>query len=67
MKGFNTALIFLILITFSACSAKDVKKVGSNASNAGALGLIVGGAIYGVGSLMEDDEEENKKEEKLKK
>jgi len=66
LKGFNTALLFLILITFSACSAKDVKKVGSNASNAGALGLLVGGTIYGVGSLMEDDEENKNKEIKEK-
>jgi len=55
--------LFLILTTFSACSAKNVRKVGSNASNAGALGLIVGSAIYGIGSLIEDNEEENKSKE----
>lgn len=50
---FNFLVIIFISLFLAACSAKDVKELGSNASSAGALGLIVGGTLYGIGSLME--------------
>lgn len=58
-KYLNKSFLILVVIFFGACSAKDVKKVGSNASNAGALGLIVGGTLYGIGSLMEYSDKNN--------
>lgn len=58
-KKLNLLFITTLIIFFSACSAKDIKDVGSNASNAGALGLIVGVTLYGIGSLMESSDKSN--------
>ncbi len=66
MKIFNVAFLVFILMLFSACSGKELKKYGGNlAVNGGGnplmvgTGLVVGGAIYGVGLLV-DNEKENK-------
>lgn len=58
-KILNLLFITISIIFFSACSAKDIKDVGSSASSAGALGLIVGGTLYGIGSLMESSDKSN--------
>lgn len=57
--------IFLLLM---GCSGKQLKKYGGNLAVSGSgnpimagAGFIVGGTIYGIGSLV-DNEEENKNE-----
>lgn len=64
-KILNLLVITISILFFSACSAKDIKDVGSSASSGGALGLIVGGTLYGIGSLMESSEDDVKSEEEL--
>lgn len=62
-------LAILILIALSGCSGKQMKKFGGNlaTNNASghpvgvAFGMVTGGTIYGIGSLLDDEEE--KKEE----
>lgn len=59
----------LTLLFFFGCSGKDMKQYGGNLAFSGGggnpvmagVGLAVGGTIYGIGSLV--DNEENKKEE----
>lgn len=58
-KYLQLFLLTFLIVMFTSCSAKEIKEVGSNASSSGAMGLLVGGALYGIGSLM-DEEETNK-------
>ena len=60
----------LLLAFFTGCAGKDMKKYGGDlALNGGGsnpiiagVGLVVGGTIYGVGSLIEDNEKEKNEE-----
>lgn len=62
-------LAILTLIALSGCSGKQMKKFGGNlaTNNASghpigvAFGVVTGGTIYGIGSLLDDEKE--KKEE----
>ncbi len=58
-----------ILIVFIGCSGKQLKKYGGNIATSGggnpimaASAAVVGGTLYGVGYLIDNDE---KKEEDL--
>lgn len=67
-KIINQLFLVLVVIFFSACSSKDVKKFGGNAATTNALGFLVGVPIYGIGVLMEKHENNEKQslEEKEK-
>lgn len=77
MKVTLSLTYFLLLLAlFTGCAGKDMKKYGGElALNGGGgnpimagVGLVVGGTIYGIGSLVEDndDEEKDNKENNLK-
>lgn len=65
--------LICIGIFFTACASKDMKKFGGEVALANQSGepistivtLTVGGAIYGIGALTEDKEEQ-KRLEKIK-
>ena len=61
-KIINQLFLVLVVIFFSACSSKDVKKFGGNGigGQGGALGFVVGIPIYGIGVLMEKHENNEK-------
>lgn len=64
---FLSSFLFFISLLFTGCAGKDMKKYGGElALNGGGgnpimagVGLVVGGTIYGIGSLVEDDTKEN--------
>lgn len=67
----NIFLSTLILLFIFGCSGKDMKQYGGELALGGGsggnpvmagVGLVVGGTLYGVGSLV-DNEEDTKKEE----
>lgn len=72
---FLSSSLFFLSLLFTGCAGKDMKKYGGElALNGGGgnpimagVGLVVGGTIYGIGSLVEDDNnvtnEELEKEE----
>lgn len=73
MKVTLSLTYFLLLLTlFTGCAGKEMKKYGGDlALNGGGgnpimagVGLVVGGTIYGVGSLVEDNKKENSEEGK---
>ncbi|MDK2065443.1 hypothetical protein PT447_10945 [Aliarcobacter butzleri] len=56
----NQSFLVLVVIFFVACSAKDVKQFGGNAATTNPLGFVVGVPIYGIGVLMEMNENNEK-------
>lgn len=61
----NIAFLLLVLI-FTACTGKELKEYGGNlALNGGgnpvmiATGALIGGSIYGVGTLIENKNNES--------
>lgn len=84
MNKYKIFIITFMIILFTGCTAKDMKKYGGElALNGGGgnpimagVGLVVGGTIYGIGTLVDDnndevddnnDEEKNNKENNLNK
>lgn len=55
-------IIILTIVMFSGCTGKQLKDVGGSASNGGVLGLIVGLPIYGIGVIVENNEEKKEKQ-----
>lgn len=59
------------LIFLSACTGKELKKYGGNlAVNGGGgnaimagVGLAVGGTLYGIGSMVDDEKKKESKED----
>ena len=60
----------LTLLFFFGCSGKDMKQYGGNLAFSGGggnpvmagVGLAVGGTIYGIGSLVDNEEDAKRKE-----
>lgn len=64
-------IMFICIMSFiiSGCSSKDLKATGGGISN-NPLGLVIGLPIYGIGVLVEKQENEDKKlkeQEEIKK
>mgnify|MGYP000704680436 CR=1 FL=1 len=70
MKVISSLTYFLLLLAlFTGCAGKDMKKYGGElALNGGGgnpimagVGLVVGGTIYSIGSLVEDNNSEGRR------
>jgi len=67
MKYFLNITLLCTVLLLTGCSSKELKQYGGNlALNGGAnpvmalSGAVVGGSIYAVGSLMEDNQDNGK-------
>ncbi len=64
----NTLMSLLIMICLTACASSDVKQFGGNLAFANQSGepistavtLALGGIIYGIGSLAESEEDQQR-------
>jgi|TARA_R110002050_G_scaffold289785_2_gene442755 hypothetical protein len=78
-KSLSLLLTLTAILLFNACSGKQLKKYGGNIAVSGggnpimaATGALVGGTLYGVGYLLDDEKDkkevkDNKKENLEKK